>query len=186
MSNKSNKINLEKKILEKIKSEEIKMKPKWYFTLISSVMALSLSGLIFGSAFLVNLLIFLARRNGNRVIPPRVEILLASFPWWIPLLALLGLVFSILLIKKYDFSYKYNFKIIVLLFVTSILLAAFLIDKFGVNESLAKGRMKGFYRNIDKNTQLNYLDSTEVKGINSYQNNRHTKRWNNYSKQSYK
>jgi hypothetical protein len=63
----------------------------------------------------------------------RFEQMLSSFPFWVPITALLGIVFGVIFLKKYDFSYKKNFPLIVFGFILTIVITAFIIDFTGLN-----------------------------------------------------
>ncbi len=141
-------INLEKNIMAKVKSGKITMKPRWYFILGSLLMIAGLSGLSIGAIFLTNLSFFLLRQHGPRG-DYRLQLMLESFPWWIPFLAIIGIVGGVWILKKYDFSYKKNFSLIVIGFVLSILAAAFIIDYSGLNDFWShQGPMRGFYQRL--------------------------------------
>ncbi|MBU2036158.1 MAG: hypothetical protein ABH819_03735 [Patescibacteria group bacterium] len=158
---KKNKLDFEKNIISQIKTGKIEMKPKWYFIAGSLILFFGLVGLSMGAIFLVNLSIFLIRRNGP-LMPWKLQTILSTFPWWIPVVALFGIISAIWLLKKYDFSYKKNFLLLIAAFVISILLAGFLLDKFGLNEVLLKGRMRRFYQNIE----LQQKKEGSVKSVN--------------------
>ena len=96
------------------------------------------------------------------MMPCKLQTILSTFPWWIPVVALFGIISAVWLFKKYDFSYKKNFLLLITTFIISILLAGFLLDKFGLNEVLLKGRMRRFYQHIE----LQQNKKGSVKGIN--------------------
>ena len=80
----------------------------------------------------------------------RLQSLIENFPWWAPILAILGIILGIVFLKKYDFSYKKNFKLIVISFILSVLLAGFLVDKIGLNDRWAKREpMMRFYQRLE-------------------------------------
>jgi len=160
---KKNKLNFKANIISQIKAGKIGMKPKWYFVAGSLAMFSGLVGLSMGIIFLVNLSIFLIRRNGS-LMPWRLQTILSTFPWWIPVVAFFGIILAIWLFKKYDFSYKKNFPLLIVTFVISVLLAGFLLDKLGLNEYLSKGRMKRFYQNVE----LHRGRDGSVRGINQF------------------
>ncbi|KKS93671.1 MAG: hypothetical protein UW68_C0032G0011 [Candidatus Collierbacteria bacterium GW2011_GWB1_44_6] len=140
-------IDIEKSVMTKIKSNQITMKPRWYFVLgtIFSLVGLVSTGLV--AVFLTNLTIFLLKQHGPNG-QWRLQQILESFPLWIPLLAIVGIVGGIWLLKKFDFSYQKNFPLIVLVFITSILLAAFLLNYMGLdNLWMKQGPMRRFYQN---------------------------------------
>ena len=130
-------------------SSEISMKPRWYFFVGSIFMMLGVVGLSIGAVFLANLTFFLLRSHGPMG-QWRLQSMLTSFPWWIPSLAVFGIILGILLFKKYDFSYKKNFSLIVIGFIVSILLSAAILDYSGLNDIWFKrGPMKQFYLRLE-------------------------------------
>jgi hypothetical protein len=145
------KSSLEKTVMQKIKSGDVVMKPKWYFAAGSILMAMGLVGLSISSMFLLNLTMFLIRKRGPGL--GRLDLMLDSFPMWIPVVAVLGIVAGVWILKKYDFSYKKNFWYIICGFIISIVLAAFVVDYMGLNETWShRGPMQRFYRQIGNET----------------------------------
>lgn len=146
-------IDLEKTIMAKVKSNQISMKPRWYFVFGSLLMLAGFVGISIGAIFLTNLTLFILRKHGPMG-QWRLQQLLDSFPLWVPLLALVGIVLGIVLLRKYDFSYKNNFRLILLAFILSVTLAAFAIDKLGLNDLWSRqGPMKRFYQQIEEKSQ---------------------------------
>ena len=142
-------IDIEKTIMAKVKSNEIYIKPRWYFLLGSFLTITGLVSFSLGAVFLTNLTLFSLRRHGLMG-QWRLEIMLNSFPWWIPILAIVGLMLGVWLLKKYDFSYKKNFWLIVVGFIASIIFTAFLVDYLGLNDSWSRqGPMRRFYQHIE-------------------------------------
>ena len=124
-------------IMSKIHKGQIKMRPRLYFAL---GYILTIGGLVFSfitSIFFVGLTRFAIRSHGPMG-DYRIAQLLSSFEWWIPVLAILGLVVGIWLLRKYDFSYKINFKVFVVGLVASILIAGFLVDMMGVTDTWSR------------------------------------------------
>lgn len=129
------------------------MKPKWYFAFGSFFMFFSLTGLSMGVIFTINLCLFLIRRNGPLHLW-KLKSILSTFPWWIPLIAIVGIILSVWLLKKFDFSYKKNFKLIALIFIVSMFAAGLLLDRLGLNEYLSRGRMGRYYKRIETSNLL--------------------------------
>jgi hypothetical protein len=143
------KVNLEKAIMAKVKSNEISMRSRWYFILGSFLTIIGLVGFSILAIFLTNLTIFLFRQHGPMG-QWRLQLLLNNFSWWIPVLAVLGIIGGIWLLKKYDFSYRKNFWLIIFGFIISIILAAFILDYSGLNDTWSRqGPMKRFYQQIE-------------------------------------
>jgi len=130
-------------IMNKISRGQIKMRPRIYFIF---GYILTILGLVFSfvsSIFFVGLTRFALRSHG-KMGEYRLEQLISTFSWWMPLLAILGLVFGIWLLRKYDFSYKINFKLLIIGLVASILIAGFVIDMTGLNDFwLHRGQGQG-------------------------------------------
>jgi len=144
---------IEDKVMTRIKTEEVTMKPRWYFVVGSVFMLLGLVSLTVGSIFLSNLTLFLLKQHGPMG-QWRLETLLDSFSWWIPALAILGMTIGIMMLRQYDFSYRKNLTLVVLGFLASIIISALLIDHFGLNNLWSQlGPMKKFYQQLEnKNT----------------------------------
>ncbi|MBN1168533.1 hypothetical protein JXA63_01445 [Candidatus Woesebacteria bacterium] len=142
---KNEELKIEDGVMAKVKSGEIKMKPKWYFVLGSLLSLMGLVGFSIGAVFLTNLTIFLIRKRGPGY--GRLDILLSSFPIWIPVLAISGIALGIWFLKKYDFSYKKNFIFITVIFVLSVIIAGFVVDTAGLNDLWShKGPLRGLYQ----------------------------------------
>ena len=155
MSKKINTLNLEKEIMLKVATGEITMKPKWYFIIGSTLSIVGLAALSVVSIYFVNIISFLLRKHGPMG-QWRLETMLNSFPIWVPILAVVGIVFGALLLKKYDFSYKKNFTFIIVGFVISIILSGFLVDSLGLNDVWGrKGNMRRFYQQLENSDNLN-------------------------------
>ncbi len=141
----------------KIHEGKIKTRPKIYFILGSLLAFLGLVSSIVVSVFLLGLMRFLSRAHGPMG-EYRLEQILLSFPWWAPVFAALGLISGIWLLRRYDFSYKIDFKIIIASFILAIISAGIFIDMTGLNDSwVRRGPMKGMMQKYlqEDGTQLN-------------------------------
>ncbi|MCK9597325.1 hypothetical protein M0R19_09140 [Candidatus Pacearchaeota archaeon] len=146
---KEKKKNFEKEVMFKVASGSITMRPKWYFIIGSIFSIAGLVGLSTVSIFLINIILFLLRKN--RLMGQwKLEVMINSFPWWILILAIFGIALGIWMLKKYDFSYKKNFFLIIISFVFSIIIAGFIIDNLGLNEIWSRRNiMRRFYQQIE-------------------------------------
>ena len=125
------------------------MKPRWYFAAGSLLLLAGLVGLSLLAIFLTNLTFWLLRSHGPMG-QWRLELMLDSFPWWVPLLAVGGIVLGIRLLKQYDFSYRKNFIFIILGFILAVILTAYIVDGLGFNEDWSKrGPMRRFYQQME-------------------------------------
>lgn len=124
---------IEQAIMAKVKANEVMMKPKWYFVLGSLSLVVGLIATTIAAVFLTNVTLFLMRQHGPNW-QWRLQSMVTAFPWWMPLLALGGIVVGLWMLKHYDFSYKQNFPLIAASFIAAILLAAWAIDALGLGQ----------------------------------------------------
>jgi hypothetical protein len=163
-------IDIENVIMAKVKSSEISMKPRWYFVLGSLSLIVGLVAICIGTVFLTNLTFFLVRKHGPMG-QWRLETLLDSFPVWVPFLATAGTAMGIWMLKKYDFSYKKNFVIIMIGFIISVLISAYAIDSLGLNDIWSTKRpVNRIYQQINRQAPAPLTKPTQpqngkVKGI---------------------
>ncbi len=123
--------------MEKIKKGQIKMRPRVYFVM---GYILAIFGAVFSfvtAIFFIGLTRFALRAHGPMA-GQRLDQILSSFSWWIPALAVLGIVSGVYILKKYDFSYKINFKLFIIGLLASMIIAGYVIDLTGLNDSLAR------------------------------------------------
>jgi hypothetical protein len=145
---------IKEKLIEKIKSGEIKMKPKHYFVLGSVVLGLGTASVFMLATFVTNMIFYRIRvHNTFAHLKPegageytghRILMFLCNLPWE-PIIITLGLLGSgAFLLKKYDISYRKSFGVMVLATILAVVLAAYTVDRTGVNEKL--GRKPGMKR----------------------------------------
>ncbi len=138
-------INIHEKVMSAIREGRLKMKPRWIFVLRSLALFVGFTGLVFLSIFLTSLISFSVRSHGPMG-SIRFNELLASFPWWALILAILGVVVNIRLMKSYDFSYKKNFLLIAAGFILAVVFAGWIINYTGLdNIWMRRGLMREFY-----------------------------------------
>ncbi len=131
-------MDLSSSIMARIKTDKITMKPKWYF-LVGSVLAfLGLVSATVMTSFFISLISFSLRPHYGPGAAFRLQLMWASFPWWAVIFAFLGTGTGLWLLKKYDFSYKQNFWLLILGFIVSTIAAGYLMDITGLTEVLTK------------------------------------------------
>lgn len=138
--------NITESVMDKIHHDKIKMRPKVYFIIGSLLTFIGFVASILTSVFLIGLLRFFFRAHGP-MREYRLEQLLSDFPWWTVGVAVLGLVIGIWLLRRYDFSYKMDFKVIIIGFVLAVIVAGWVVDLIGFNDAmLHRGPMRGMMR----------------------------------------
>ncbi|NCQ06556.1 MAG: hypothetical protein GW815_03295 [Candidatus Moranbacteria bacterium] len=133
-------------VMERIHHEKITMRPRIYFIFGSVLTFIGLTASILTSVFLFSLLRFSLRSHGPMG-AYRWEQLVSNFPWWALFVALFGLILGIWLLRRYEFSYKMNFRVIALGFILAIIATGFVLDMTGLSDVLSRqGPMKGIMR----------------------------------------
>jgi magnesium-transporting ATPase (P-type) len=143
--------NIAEDIMSQINQGKLKMKPKGYFILGSIFTFIGLVSTVIVSTFSVGLISFSLRSHGPMG-QYRFDQMLSNFPWWTLVLAILGLVLGIWLIRKYDFSYKIKPWLVIVGFILAIIIGGYVIDVTGVNDVMSRqGPMRGMMRNYMQN-----------------------------------
>lgn len=156
--------NITGSVMDKIHHGKIKMRSKVYFIIGSLLTFLGLVASMLISVFLIGLMCFSLRTHGPKG-GYRLDQILSSFPWWAVVVSILGLVIGIWLLRRYDFSYKINFKIVAISFVVAIIVAGWVIDMTGLNDILFRqGPMQGIMKQ--------YLQKNNIpgQGLGRYRN----------------
>ncbi len=129
-----------------LKTEKVKMKPRWFFVIGSIATLIGLIGILILSTFLVSLISFTLRAHGPMG-AIRYQQLIQSFPWWSVIVILVGLGSGTSLLKQYDFSYKKNFSLIMVVILAAIIVSGLLIDVSGLdNLWIRRGPMRLMYQ----------------------------------------
>ncbi len=139
-----NEVDLTREVMEKIRAGEVKMRSRWYFVGGSAAMLVGVIAALVLAVFAVSLISFSLRTHGPMG-SFRLQQILASFPWWAPILAIVGLGLGIWLLRRYDFSYKRNFSYLVAVALVAIILAGVAIDYLGLDDIwLKRGPMRQY------------------------------------------
>ena len=147
MPEQNNHINVERQVMEKIKKGEVTMRPKIYFVCGSLVLFLGVAATTVFAIFFTNITLFALRAIGP-FDSMRLAFLWSVFPWWAPVIGILGIALGIILLKQYDFSYKRSPLWIVLGFLIVVFLFGWMMSRSVLNQRLY---MRGpqFMRRVD-------------------------------------
>ena len=138
--------NITDNIMEQIHAEKIKMKPRLYFIAGSIFTFIGLVSSVVFSVFLIGLIRFSLRSHGPMA-NYKLDQILNNFPWWAVILTFIGLIVGLYLLRKYDFSFKINFKLVIIVFIIAIVIGGWIIDSIGLNDILIRrGPMQGMMR----------------------------------------
>ena len=139
--------NIKFAVMNKIRSGEVKMKPRWYFVVGSFVIMLGLVFSFISVTFLSNLAFFFLRAHGP-MRDYRLAAIFGSLPWWVPVLAVISIVLGVVLLKKFDFSYQKNFVLILAFIGLAIIATAWILDYTKLNDLWFKrGPMRRYLNN---------------------------------------
>jgi hypothetical protein len=145
------------KVFNKIKKEQIKMRPKIYF-ILRAVLVASLTLLVaFFVLFLVSFILFNLRASGVWFLPrfgfPVIGIFIKSLPWLLILIAIILIVVLEILVKRFSFAYRRPILYSILVIIILAFLGSFVISKTHLHPDFfwkAQERrlpmMGGFYR----------------------------------------
>ena len=135
---------LEEKIIKDIKSGSIKMRPKWIFVLGSIFTAIGV--LLATSLGLLSIQLIRFRLNHpGSAGTVKIMTVIASLPWYIPVLTVFSLIGGYYFLKQYDFSYRKNASFIMILVLLGLVFGSYILDKAGADQILMK---RGYFRRI--------------------------------------
>jgi hypothetical protein len=139
----SEELNIANTVMDQIHTGKIKMRPKLYFIVGSLLTFAGLVSSIVVSVFFVGLIRFSLRTHGPMG-GYRLDQILSSIPWWVPLFACASLGIGIWLLRTYDFSFKMNTTVVIVIFVAAVVVGGWIMDSSGLNDLLLRqGPMRG-------------------------------------------
>jgi hypothetical protein len=144
MSKAKKKIDLSQRVMKEIRQREVKMRPRAFFVLGSVLLGTGLAGAILSATFFIDLAIFRLRVHdpfgflwfGQFGLRP----FFVTFPWLPFLVAIVGLLGGLVLLRRYEISYKKSFLGLAISLVVLILTTGFLLDFLGFNERVGQMR----------------------------------------------
>ncbi len=148
-------------VMGQIHQGKIKMRPRLYFVIGSVLTFTGLVLSILTTIFFISLIRFSFLARGPMV-EYKAEELLAHFSWFGPIFAILGLVIGIWLLYRYDFSYKINFRMMIVGIVLAVIVAGVVLDMTGLNDIIFnRDRWQG---EIRQDLQENNIQHNQVWG----------------------
>ena len=143
--------NIQGFVMDKIRRERISIRPRIYFIVGSFLFAAGLFFAIFLAVFFANVAIF--RFSGHSPFVflclgrPGLGPFISSVPWLSLFVAVLGMTVGLFILKRYDFSYKNNYLLIVVGLTAMVLTLGFILSTLKFNEKISEERfLKPFYR----------------------------------------
>ncbi|HMP85602.1 MAG TPA: hypothetical protein PKE08_02955, partial [Candidatus Paceibacterota bacterium] len=124
------------------------------------------------SVFFISFINFILRAKGPMA-QMRVGQIITNFPWWMIIVVAISLWLGLKIIKKYDFIYKIDNKILLSIFLITTLLGGIFVDLSGFNRQFIKkgGPMRGAMQrylkdeNIDNNLKKCFFIKQETDNL---------------------
>jgi len=132
--------SIEEVVLNKIKSGEVKMRPKIYFVLKTTLIALSVFVVILFVLYLVSFIVFTMRASGAWFLPGfgplGARTFLFSLPWILILIAVILIVALEVFAKHFTFVYRRPIVYSMLIIIALVLLGGFIIERTSFHPDL--------------------------------------------------
>ena len=120
-------------VLNKIKSKEVKMRPKYYFILRTILTVLSIFAVTLFVLYLISFIFFILRASGIWFLPEfgfsGIKVFLTSLPWVLILIVVTLIIILEVLTKRFTFVYRKPIFYSMLVIVIFVLLGSFVIGK---------------------------------------------------------
>jgi len=155
------KTELTEKVIDKVKSGQIKMKSKMHFILKTTLFFLITSFTALFVVFLISFIIFILKANGVWFLPgfgfKIIGTFFISLPWILILIAIALIIVLELLVKNFSFAYRRPIFYSILIIIMFVALGSFAIEKTKMHNDLFLKAKEGklsiagkFYRGLEK------------------------------------
>lgn len=156
---------LSEKISNIIKQRHVHMRPRAYFVIGSVLLGAGLVASLLVAVFFVSVIIFRLRTNAPFMYLQNhggLSPFLGNIPWVPFIIALVGISGGILIMKKFDFSYRHAFLGIAGGVILSIGVVGLIVDTVGLPEQAEK------IRPLQPFLHMEYADDSWVSGTILY------------------
>jgi hypothetical protein len=110
MNHNPEKNSLHEKILQSIKTGEVKMRPKWHFVLRGALVGIGTVLVALTLLYIISFIIFILHQNGTLFAPGLgvrgLGIFLFSLPWILIVITLIFIAVLEILVRRYAFAYR--------------------------------------------------------------------------------
>ncbi len=138
---------LAEKVLSKLKTDKVKMKPKIHFILRTLLIVLGIVVLALFILYLISFVTFTLRASGLWFLPGfgfhGVRILFTSIPWLLVLTALFLIVILETLVERFSFAYRRPILYSTIAIVLIVVVSSFLINKTQFHPFLFRQAQEG-------------------------------------------
>jgi hypothetical protein len=141
--------NLKQNVIKEIKSSKVAMRPRWIFVLGSALsgVGLFISGMM--TLLSIQLIKFRFLRPGIGA-SYKLDYLLSSIPWYLPVIAVGSLISGYMILRRYDFSYRKNIYFILSIIVAGLVFGSILWHMLNVDQFMSR---RGYFRQIYQEQQ---------------------------------
>lgn len=136
--------NLTNKVITKIKHDELTPRPRWHFALGAALSAIGIAISAALSLIAIHLLRFRLTHPGLGA-SRKLYFILNNLPWYLPVIALIGVLGGYLLLRRYDFSYRKNFGYIIIAVIVGLVLGSYALSSLRIDDFLTR---RGYFREI--------------------------------------
>ena len=151
-------------VMEKIKTEKVKIKPRSFFVIQKTLLGFSISTAILLGSFFVSLVIF--HIFDIRIFGPRF--VLSHFPWFAGGIAFSLLLVSFALLEYYKVIYKLMLSQLAVIVIVIFFALGMLVNKTQIHQKLQNGRLASLYSVEEKPLVVYAGRITEVRTANSF------------------
>lgn len=135
---------IKENVKNQIVSKQIRMRPRWHFVLGATLSAIGLFVSAAVSVLAIQLLRFRLTHPGIGA-SRKLNFILTALPWYLPVLIVVGLLGGYLLLRRYDFSYRKNFALIIAIFIVGLFIGSLALHQLGIDQFLTR---RGYFRQI--------------------------------------
>jgi len=150
------------KIKEKIKTNEIEMRPHYYFVLGTLSLAAATVGSFLLTTFFLTALFYRVRIHGLEC-----ALVLSRVPWVLIFLTLGFFALGVHLFKKYDISYKVSVLLITIILAILVMISGYVIDERDMHRPMRQSPVMGrLFEDRPRigTQQLNQMDKRNIPG----------------------
>lgn len=145
MSGNQQRSSVSSAVMEQIKSGDVRMKPRAYFTLLSAVSigAVFLAGLSMAYLWSIVMLWIRIETASTPAWGARANLATAAaeFPWWAVIVSLLLLVSAVLLVRRQGHLYRFRIATLALVLLLCTILTGAALSAFDVGRSHSPNRL---------------------------------------------
>ncbi len=140
---------LAQKILEKLKSDKVKMRPKIYFILKAVLIILGILVVALFVLYLLSFIVFVMRANGIWYLHsfgfPGIRASLTLLPWLLIFISVLLIFVLEVLLKRFSFAYRRPVFYSLLGIIIFAALGSFIIDRTSFHPAMFSRAQKGTF-----------------------------------------